>query len=141
AAKPEQLRRREACERTVPGQLNQPREADPLFDLDALRFRPLVVPQDRRPKHAISIVENDEPVHLTRDADRGRLAPERSQRPFGGPPPVFGILLGPPRVRCREVVGLLGPGEHVTFWRKRERLDTRRADVETDEQRHPPSAA
>ena len=141
AAQPQQLRRREAGERTVPGQLDQPCKPDPLFDLGALRFRPLVVPEDRRPKHAISIVENDETVHLTGEPDRGRLAPERGQRLLGCPPPVFRILLGPPGVRRREVVALLGPGEHVTFCRKRERLDTRRADVETDELRHPPSAA
>src|SRR5947199_326568 len=86
AAQPEQLRRREACERTVSGQLDQPCESYPLLDLDALRFRPLVVPQDRRPKRAISIVENDETVHLAGESDRGRSATECGQRPLGCPP-------------------------------------------------------
>ena len=140
-AQPEQLRRREACERTVSGQLDQACEPDPLLDLDALRFRPLVVPEDRRPKHAISIVENDETVHLAGESDCGRLASERGQRPLGCAPPVFRILFGPAGVRCREVVALLGPSEHVAFWREGERLDPGRADVETDELRHPPSAA
>ena len=93
------------------------------------------------PKHAISVVQNDETVHLTGEADRRRLAPERAQRSLGSPPPVFRILFGPPGVRCREVVALLGPGEHLTCRRKGERLDTGRADVETDELGHPPSAA
>ena len=140
-AQPEQLRRREACERTIPGQLDQPCEPDPLLDLDALGRRPLVVPEDRRPKHSISIVENDETVHLAGESDRGRLASERGERTLGSPPPVFRILFGPAGVRCREVVALLRPGEHVTFRRKRECLDTRRPDVETDELRHSPSAA
>src|SRR5439155_2247389 len=114
---------------------------DPLLDLDALRFRPLVVPQDRGPKHTISIVENDETVQLAGESDCSRFASERGQRSLGCAPPVFRILFGPPRVRCREVVALLGAGEHVALWRNCERLDPGRADVETDELRHPPSAA
>ena len=140
-AQPEQLRRGEARERTVPRQLDQPSEPDPLLDLDALRCRPLVVPQDRRSKYTIALVENDETVHLAGEADRRRLAPERGQRTLGCTPPVFGILFGPPGLRRRELVALLGPGEHVTLWRERERLDAGRADVETDELCHPPSAA
>src|SRR6266545_7213291 len=93
-ADPEQLRRREACERAVPRQLNEPCEPDPLFDLGALCFRALVVPEDRRPQHAILVVEDDEPVHLTREADCGRLAPECGKRMLSCPPPVFRILLG-----------------------------------------------
>ena len=47
-AQPEQLRRGEAGERAVAGQLDQPLEPDPLLDLGALGGGALVVPEDRR---------------------------------------------------------------------------------------------
>jgi hypothetical protein len=46
-AQPQKLRRREAGQRAISGQLEEPREADPLLDLRTLGCGSLVVPQDR----------------------------------------------------------------------------------------------
>src|SRR5207342_3708266 len=50
AAQPQELGRREARERPVPGQLDQAFEPDQSLDLRALCGRALVVPEDRRAK-------------------------------------------------------------------------------------------
>ena len=114
AAHPEELRRREAGQRPVSGQLDQPLEPDPLLDLGALRRGPLVVPEDRRAEDPVGRVEQDEPVHLPGEPDRGRVArADRRQRPLARPPPVLRILLGPARLRNRERVLLLGAGENL----------------------------
>ena len=141
AAQPEQLRGGEARQRAIAGELHEAGKPDPLLDLRALELGALVVPEDRRAQHAGLLVEDDEPVHLPREADRGRLGAERGERTLGCSPPVLGILLGPAGTRRGKVVFLLGPCEHLAFGRERERLDARRADVEADEPRHPPSAA
>ena len=65
-AKPEQLRRGEARQRAVAGQLHEARKPDPLLDLGALELGPLVVPEDRGAQHAGLLVEDDKPVHLPR---------------------------------------------------------------------------
>ena len=67
--------------------------------------------------YTIALIENDETVHLAGEADRRRLAAERGQRPLGCLPPVFRILFGPAGVRRRELVALLGAGEHLTLRR------------------------
>ena len=59
-------------ERAVAGQLDQPVEPDARLDLGALRAGAPVVPEDRRPQHAVVVVEHDEPVHLAGEADRAR---------------------------------------------------------------------
>ena len=79
-AQPEQLRRREAGERAVAGQRDQPLEADPLLDLLALRRGALVVPEDRGAEHAVVLVLHDEPVHLAGEADRRGLHAELAER-------------------------------------------------------------
>ena len=134
-AEPEELRRREAGERAISGQLEQPVEAEPLLDLGAFRAGALVVPEDRGPKHVTVLVEDDEAVHLAREAERA-VVPELAERRLRSQPPVFGILFGPARSRCRERVGALGTGEHLAGRRERERLDAARPDVEPGERPH-----
>ena len=130
AAQPEELRRREARERAVAGQRDQPVEADALLDLGALGAGALVVPEDRRAGSRVAaLVEGDEPVHLAREPDR----PLGQPRAHGlrGAPPVLGILLRPARLRRRERVALrLGDARRRR--RDRDALDAGRADVEPD---------
>ena len=142
-AQPEQLRRREAGERAVARQLDQPLEPDAPLDLGALGRRALVVPEDRRPQHAVVLVEHDEPVHLPGEPDRARPAARASRR-CAARPPVLGILLRPARLRRRERIRLGRGREHLARRRRdRDPLDAGRADVEPDQARsaHAPSAA
>ena len=74
AAQPEELRRREARERAVAGERDQPLEPDALLDLGALGPRALVVPEDRGPDDPVGGVEGDEAVHLAGETDPGDLA-------------------------------------------------------------------
>ena len=135
-AQPQELRRGEARERSVPGQLDQARQADALLDLRALGARALVVPEDRRPQHRVVGPERDEAVHLTREAERIAVLPaELGQRRAARLPPVLGVLLGPARLRGRERVLALDAGEHLAGRRDRDRLDAGRADVEPGEPR------
>ena len=101
---PEELRRREAGQRAVPGQLDQPLEADALLDLGALGRGALVVPEDRRAQHLLVLVERDEAVHLAGEADRRGLDVEVGERGLGRAPPVLRILLGPAGPGDRERV-------------------------------------
>ena len=114
-AQPEELRRREAGERAVPGQLDQPLEPDARLDLGALGCRPLVVPEDRRPQDAVVRVEHDEAVHLPGEADRPFR--EALQARLGCAPPVLGVLLGPAGLRRRERVLLGRRREHAAVGR------------------------
>ena len=68
-AQPQELRRRESRQGTIPGQRDQQVESDELLDLGALGARPLVVPEDRRPDHAVGGVQGDQPVHLATEPD------------------------------------------------------------------------
>ena len=122
-AQPEELRRREAGQRAVARQLDQPFEADPLLDLGALGGRPLVVPEDRRAQDAPFGVERHEPVHLAREPDPLSARAQPLQRLLGGAHPVVGILLGPSGARNRELVALLRPSDDLAVRRQSDRLD------------------
>ena len=137
APEPEELGRREARERPVPCQLDEPLPADPLLDLGAFGGRPLVVPEDRRADHAAVAVEDDEAVHLAREADARNRAPGGDLREGGerGLPPVVRVLLGPAGLRGRERVAARRSGKHGAVGRHRDRLDAGRPDVEADESR------
>jgi len=74
APQPEYLRRGEAGEGTVAGQPNQTLEADSSFDLRALGAGALVVPEHRRTQHLVVIVQADQTVHLTREADATHIS-------------------------------------------------------------------
>ena len=96
---PQQLRGREARQRAVPGERDEPLETDALLDLGALRARALVVPEDRGPEDGVVLVEADQAVHLAREAHALRLDAERRERCPARAHPVVGVLLRPPRVR------------------------------------------
>ena len=107
-SQPQQLRRREAGQRTVARQRDQPLEPDALLDLGALRAR--CAGRSRgspgggrdRPRRG------NEPVHLAREPDAGCLAPTPSASArLARAPPVLGILLGPAGLRRRQ--GIVAP--------------------------------
>src|SRR5439155_3902316 len=123
-----------------PGQRDQPLKADALLDLGTLGRGALVVPEDRRPQDAVVLVEADEAVHLSGEADGRGPVPDPGKRRLRRAPPVLRVLLGPARPRRRERVLLLGARAHVAGRRDRERLDAGRADVEPDEDRLPSHA-
>ena len=102
----------------------------------------LVVPEDRRPEHAVVRVERDEAVHLAGQPDRGRLDAEIRERRLRRLPPVLGILLAPSRLRRRQRIAALRPRDDLAALGHGDRLDAGRADVEADERVHQaPSAA
>ena len=108
-AQPEQLRRREAGERAVAGQLDQALQADALLDLRALGAGALVVPEDRRPQHASSAPSATRPcIWPEKPSGSPSLPAELGERRLARPPPVLGVLLGPARLRRRERVLALG---------------------------------
>ena len=133
---PEELGRSESRERPVPGQLDEPREPDPLLDLGALGSRPLVVPEDRRANHAVLFVEGDEAVHLTGQSDSRDVAAELGERGLACTPPVLRVLLGPAGPRRRERIRALGARDDLALRRDGDRLDTGRPDVEPRDERH-----
>src|SRR5215218_461868 len=139
AAEPKQLRGGEPRQGAVPGQFDQPAEADPLLDLLALGAGPLVVPEDGRTQDALLRVEDDQAMHLSREPYRV-VAAEPPKGRVRGAHPVVGILLGPTRPRRRQRVFLLGATGYGAVGRERERLDTRRSDVEADERGHEPAS-
>ena len=112
-AQPQDLRRLEAGERGIAGQLEQPLRADALGDLVALGRGALVVPQQRRADHRAARVEEHGPVHLAGEAEpddlvgagRGDLRQHRLRRL----PPVGRLLLGPPRPRGQQLVRARSP--------------------------------
>ena len=113
------------------------RRPDALLDLGALLPGALVVPEDRRAQDAVGVVERDEAVHLAGEADaRDAVAAELGERRLGRAPPVLRVLLGPPGLRRRQRVGLLGAREHLAVRGDPQRLDAGRADVEADEVGH-----
>ena len=130
-AKPQELRRGEARERAVARQRDQPLEAEAPLDLRALGAGALVVPEDRRPERHVVRAERNEPVHLAGEPDRGRV--ESRENAFGRAHPVVRILLGPSRLRRRELVRLLLAREHLAVRVDRDRLDRGRADVDADD--------
>ncbi len=131
-AEPEELRGREARQRPVAGELDEPVEADLLLDLVALRARALVVPEDRRADRAILRVERDEPVHLAGEPDPGDAVGQAFQCLLGGGPPVVGVLLGPTGLGRRERVRDLAPLEHFAVVSDGDDLDRGRTDIDAD---------
>jgi hypothetical protein len=131
-AQPQQLGRREAGQRAVAGQLDEPVEADAFLDLGAFLAGALVVPEDRRPDGAVGGVERDQPVHLPREPDPGDAVGQPFERLLGGLPPVIGVLLRPPGTRCRERVRHLPALENLAVLRDGDDFYRGRADVDPD---------
>ncbi len=106
---PEEFGQGEIGERGIARQPDQPLGPDARGEGAALRLRPHVAPDQRRPHHGIGRVEQHRPVHLPRKADAGDGVPAQSRlikrpahRDPRGAPPVFGFLLRPPDFGRRE---------------------------------------
>ena len=101
---PEELRRREARQRTVP--VLAIRSSRPMRSSISAHSAPVRWSFQRIAGRITCSCSSsdDEPVHLAGEADRGRLDGERRVRGLGGAPPVLGILLGPARPGRREPV-------------------------------------
>src|SRR6266550_5765719 len=128
---PEQLRRRETGQRSIPCQLEELGKAYARLDFPALGGGALVVPKDRGAQHALLVVEDDESVHLPRQPDRPFGQP--AQDVLGSPPPVLWLLLRPAGMWPREQVLDARRREHVPLPVDRDALDGGRADIEADE--------
>src|SRR5262249_50039627 len=101
---PEELRRGEAGHRDDAGNARETRHR--VLQLTALRYRAAVVPDDRRPDHRVSRIEDQRAVHLAREGDGSDAAEldwlsisKRRNHGFGPMPPFLGILLRPARSR------------------------------------------
>src|SRR2546423_4096819 len=99
---PEQLRRRETGQRSIPCQLEELGEAYARLDFPALGGGALVVPKDRGAQHALLVVQDDESVHLPRQTERP--GGQQTEDILGCAPPVLGILLRPAGMWPRERV-------------------------------------
>ena len=105
-AHPPDLRESEARQRRVGGELNQPAGADLLRDFAAFFAGALIAPDNRWAQHVVVLIQKDEAVHLTRQADRVNLAGLRTafREAFGDgeacrSPPVPRVLLRPANLR------------------------------------------
>ena len=103
---PQQLGERESRQRRVTRQLDEPRRADALGELVALRLRTLVAPDQGRPDDGARSVEQGGAVHLATQADgddvgclQAGLLERAGHRLPTGAPPVVGILFRPACVR------------------------------------------
>ena len=110
-AHPHELRRREAGQRVVAGDLDESLGPDGLADRVARRGGPLVVPQDGRAQDVVGRVEEHGAVHLAGQADRddvvardARRGQDRPDRRDGAVPPEVRRLLAPERSRDLEPV-------------------------------------
>ncbi len=134
-AQPEQFRRREARERAVARQRGQPREPERRLDLAALGAGALVVPDDRRPQHAVIGVERDQAVHLTGEPDALRRTGGGAQPREHGlrrPPPILRILLSPAGARRRQRIPGIRGRDDATVGIEGEPLDAAGADVQPE---------
>ena len=88
-ADPDELRGGEAGQGVVAGDRDQPLRPDRGADRVALGRGPLVVPEDRRPEHAVGVVEQHQPVHLAGQPDRDDVVARHARRrpgPTRSPP-------------------------------------------------------
>ena len=112
---PEEFGQGEIGERGVARQPDQPLGPHPRGEGAALRLRPHVAPDQRRPHHGIGPVEHYGAVHLPRKADAPDRLPadaRRGERPAHRDPrrapPVLGLLLRPPDFGRRKGRVFLG---------------------------------
>jgi hypothetical protein len=142
-ADPHELRRREAGQRVVAGDLDQPLATDRRPDRVALDGGALVVPEDRGAEDGISGIEQNEPVHLAGEADRHDVGAGCVCGRQGRPdchdrrvPPRGGILLAPHRVRrARPVFGRADATDGAGLIDE-DRFRGRRRDVDPEDERH-----
>ena len=104
--KPENLRRLEAGQCRVTGDLDQPVSAHTLGDDLALRCRSLIVPEQRWPDHLAALIEKDRAMHLPCEPNAGniaaRLGSDAAEHLAARRPPIGGVLLGPSGARHEE---------------------------------------
>src|SRR5579859_3056370 len=104
-AYPDGLGRGESGERGIAGQVDQPLRADGLGDPVALGGAALVGPDDAGAQRVVLLIQQDQAVHLPREAQRLHVL-WRDAQGFGAAqagldggagcaPPIFGVLLGP----------------------------------------------
>ena len=142
-ADPEQLRRREAGQRVVAGDLDQPLRPDRLADRVAFRGRALVVPQDGGAQHRVGGVQDDGPVHLSGEPNpldllrpRPCLAEHGPNRCHRAGPPVARILLAPQRPGGGQAVGGLADAAHHAVAIDQDGLGGGGRDVEPEDEAH-----
>ena len=140
-AHPEDLGRREAGERVVAGDRDEPLAPDDLADAVALGGRPLVVPEDRGADRLAGIVEERQPVHLAREPDGRHVAAARARidartsriARLGRRPPELGVLLAPERLRRARLVLGRGDADELPAAADEDRLRRGRGDVEAQD--------
>src|ERR1700761_1541678 len=116
-AHPEQLGEREIGQGWIAGQLDQVFASQLGMQPVALRAGPLVAPDERWPQHAALCVQHDRAMHLTGETDPSDLCGGHTaggeylaDGSLRGPPPVFGVLLRPSRLRTAKGSVLAGRG-------------------------------
>ena len=144
-ADPDELRSREAGQRVVAGDRDEPLRPDGGPDRVALGGGALVVPQDRRPEDAVRVVQQHEAVHLAGQPDRGDVArpgcrsrPGRTGSRRSPRPTTARVLLAPERLR--DVVRVLGdadPGDRARLVDE-DGLRRRGRDVDPEDVAHRP---
>jgi hypothetical protein len=72
-AHPEQFCEREIRERRIAGKLNQPIATKHFLELTALRFAPLITPDNCRSHHFVRGIEQNRAMHLAGKADAGNI--------------------------------------------------------------------
>jgi len=134
---PQQLRRGEAGERDVRGQLRELFPANVLVEPIRLIRRAPVVPQDRGAEHVVIFIQRDQTVHLPADADAGDLrgvvpVQQRREPLRDGVPPVRGRLLRPAGVREGERILARDGVEDIPRLIHEQQLHRRGAEVYPD---------
>ncbi len=140
---PEEFRRGEAGHGEVAGDGVKRRET--LLEGAAFGEGATVVPQDGRPQHSIAIVEQHRAVHLAGQADADD--PRQLEGMVGGEfvdggerrhDPALRVLFRPVGMGTGDDERPFGDGDDMVALVDQNRLDARRADVETEIHRGPP---
>src|SRR5690349_18165033 len=99
---PKNFRRGESRQSDIAGDMNELLFANRLMDLITLTLRALIIPKDRGTKNVPLFVEQDKPMHLTRQADRfdsfsadACFFQNRADTHSHRFPPLLRILFGP----------------------------------------------
>ena len=111
--------------------------ADLLIDGFALACGSLVVPEQGGPDDLARAVEEDGPMHLTREAERHwrrfQLGGDAAEHGLARRPPPLRILFGPTGPGRLQRIFLDGGGQDIAIEVDGERARTRGADVEPDQ--------
>jgi len=101
---PQDLGSGETGQRHIASDLDELLPAHALVDRIALGLGTLIIPQDGRPEHLASLIQQNQPVHLAGQADRGNIFHLNSRNGQhladalrGRPPPLVWVLFRPQR--------------------------------------------